>query len=122
MKNHLAIQFGKIEGLGPLGLQGQDGAAAPGRFNLFISGAIGLITAIAMIWFTFNFLIGALGIIMSEGDKNKLESAKNRITTGMIGLIVTIAGIFIIQAFGSLIGIGNFILSPTQIIDIIAPK
>jgi hypothetical protein len=120
--NKLAqINFGELRGIGPLGLENLSGSAAPGRFNLFISGAIGLMTAIAMIWFIFNFIIGAIGIISAGGDKGKVESARNKITTGLAGIVVVIASIFIIQAFGSLIGIGDIILNPTSIIDSLNP-
>jgi hypothetical protein len=127
MKNQLlAFNLGDLRGIGPLGLEGELGeaavkGAAPSRFNLFISGAIGLMTVVAMIWFTINFILGAIGLMTSGGDKGKLETAKNKITTGLIGLVVVIAAIFIIQFFGSLLGIGSIILRPTDIINLIAP-
>ena len=121
MKNLIAFNLGDLRGLGPLGLEGESGGAAPARFNLFISGAIGLMTVVALIWFTITFIIGAIGIIGSGGDKGALEAARNKITTGLIGVVVVIAAVFIVQAFGSIIGVGDIILSPTQIIERIAP-
>ncbi len=123
MKDLIAqINIGPLRGLGPLGLETDPtGETASSRFSSFLSGAIGLITIIAAIWFTFNFLIGAIGVITASGDKAKVESARNRITTGIIGLVVVVAGIFIIQLLGSLIGLGDIILSPTDIINKIAP-
>lgn len=117
-----AINLGKLEGLGPLGLEGKTAEQAPTLFNLFISGVIGLMTTIAFIWFTFNFVIGAIGIITAGGDKGKIESARARITTGIIGIVVVISSLFIIQLLGSLTGVGNIILRPTDIINLISPK
>lgn len=118
------IDLGQLRGLGPLGLEtfSSGTGVAPSLFNLFISGVIGLMTVIALLWFTFNFIIGAIGIITSGGDKGKLESARERLTTGIIGVVVVVAAIFLVQLVGSLIGIGNIILRPTEIIDFIAPK
>ncbi|OGM05441.1 hypothetical protein A2125_01240 [Candidatus Woesebacteria bacterium GWB1_43_5] len=120
MKNLAAIDFGNLRGLGPLGLEGAEGGAgAPGLFNKFLSGAIGLITIIAAIWFTINFFIGAIGVITAGGDKGKLENARSRIFVGVIGLVITIAAIFIIDLFGSIIGLD--ILNPAEFIYQFSP-
>ena len=124
MKDKIAqINLGQLKGIGPLGLENDPtGTTSKATFNKFLSSAIGLMTIVALIWFTITFIIGAIGIISSGGDKGAMETARNRITTGIIGVVVVIASIFIIQAFGSLIGIGDIILKPTDIIDLIAPK
>ncbi|AKM83109.1 hypothetical protein A2422_04005 [Candidatus Woesebacteria bacterium RIFOXYC1_FULL_31_51] len=98
---------GGFKGFGPLGLEGgQDGVSV---FVNFLSSAIGLITIIAIIWFIFIFLIGAVGIISSGGDKNSLESAKKKISSGVIGIAVTILAIFIIKLIGVLLGITDIL-------------
>ncbi|KKT67477.1 MAG: hypothetical protein UX25_C0022G0006 [Candidatus Woesebacteria bacterium GW2011_GWC2_45_9] len=94
---------GGFKGIGPLGLD--EGQSPLGVFTQFISSAIGLMTIIAIIWFIFVLISGAIGIISAGGDKASLESARKRITTGIIGLVVVVAGIFIIDLIGSLIGI-----------------
>ncbi len=117
--NKLAqIQIGPIRGFGNLGLEGQTtGEIAGSRFSGFLSGAIGLMTVIAAIWFIFNFISGAIAIISAGGDKGKIESARSRITTGIVGIVVVIASLFIIQLLGSLIGLGDIILNPAAIIE-----
>lgn len=92
-----------FRGIGPLGLK--EGQAPLDVFTQFISSAIGLMTIIAIIWFIFVLISGAIAIISAGGDKATLESARKRITTGIIGLVVVVAGIFIIDLIGSLIGI-----------------
>jgi hypothetical protein len=122
MKNLAQLDFGKLRGFGPLGLENQTtGSGAMGVFSNFISSAIGLITIIAIIWFIFVFISGALGIISSGGDKAALESAKKRITSGAIGLVVVIAGMFIIQLIGRIIGIPD-ILNIGALFNKIAPS
>ncbi len=100
-----------LKGIGPLGLEkGQDATTI---FTKFISSAIGLMTVIAIIWFIFVLIMGAIGIISSGGDKASLETARKRITTGIVGLVVVIAAIFIIDLIGRLIGLPDILDLPT---------
>jgi len=96
-----------LKGFGPLGLeQNQDGVSV---FSTFISSAVGLITLIGIIWFIFLFLIGAIGIITSGGDKQALEGAKKKISSGIIGLVVMLFAIFIILFIGNILGLDNIL-------------
>mgnify|MGYP001558368510 CR=1 FL=1 len=111
MINYLAqIQIapeGGFKGFGALGLeQNQNGVTV---FATFISSAIGLITLIAIIWFVFIFLTGAVGIITSGGDKNSNESARKKISSGIIGLVITVFGILIVRLIGNIIGLGDIL-------------
>ena len=99
-----------FRGFGPLGLE--EGQSAPEVFTQFISGTIGLMTIIAIIWFVILMIMGAIGIISSGGDKASLESARKRITTGIIGFVVVIAAIFIVQLIGQIIGIPELLNLP----------
>lgn len=106
------------KGFGPLGLENRlydEGALI---FAGFISSAIGLITIIAVIWFIFIITTGALGIISSGSDKQALEGAKKKIASGLIGLIVTISGLFILNLVGTLLGIPT-ILEFTKMFNLI---
>lgn len=93
---------GGFTGFGPLGNPTGSGVST---FAKFISSVIGLMTIIAIIWFVFTFITGAIGMIGAGGDKAAVESAKKRITTGLIGLVVVIAAIFIFDLLGKLVGI-----------------
>ncbi|MEK7550969.1 MAG: hypothetical protein AAB535_04290 [Patescibacteria group bacterium] len=109
MKN-LAIDLappGGFKGFGKLGLENGSSEGALGIFSNFISSAIGLMTIIAIIWFIFTFIIGAIGIITAGSDKNTLESARKKIITGIIGLVVTIAAIFVVDLISTLLGFGG---------------
>ncbi len=94
---------GGLKGYGPLGLeQGQDGVTT---FATFISSSIGLISLVGIIWFVFIFIIGALGIITSGGEKNAMESAKKKISSGAIGVVVILLGLLVVRFFGTLFGL-----------------
>lgn len=102
-----------FKGFGPLGLEG--GEDAPSTFNKFLSSTIGIMTIIAIIWFIFMFISGAIGIIASGGDKAALEAARKKIATGIVGIVVVIAAVFLIDLIGDLIGIPN-ILNPAELL------
>jgi hypothetical protein len=61
-------------------------------------------TIVAGIWFMFTFLIGAIGIITSGGDKGAYETARKRITTGLVGLIIVVFSVAIINLIGKFLG------------------
>lgn len=72
-----------------------------------ISSAIGLISIIGIIWYVFIFITGAIGVMSAGGDKQALETAKKKITTGLIGLVVVIIGFFVLDFIGFLLGFGS---------------
>lgn len=110
-----------FKGFGKLGLEGENAKTSPLIFTQFISSAIGLITVIAIIWFIFTFLIGAIGFISSGGDKNTIESSKKKIASGLIGLVVTVLAIFIIKLIGRLIGLPYILDFPYMFGRLISP-
>lgn len=102
----------KGPGTGPLSDPTKGGGTGIEAFTKFISSTIGLMTIIAIIWFIFTLITGAIAMTTAGSDKASLENARKKITTGLIGLVVTIAAIFIIQLIGVLIGIPNILKLP----------
>ena len=111
---------GGFRGFGPLGLEGKDPTDAPGLFTQFLSSTVGIITVIAFIWFVFLLLTGAFGLMTAGSDKAQVENARKRITSGVVGLVVVIAAIFLVDLFGTLLGIPN-ILNPAILLERISP-
>lgn len=114
MNNVLALTDNKLgtpaSGIGKLGLSG-GASQAPDVFNLFLSSVIGLMTIVAAIWFLFVFFGGAYTILNGGGNKGAFEEGRKKITMGALGLVAIVGGIFLIDLFGSLLGLTN-ILSP----------
>lgn len=111
-----------FRGFGKLGLENvTDTSTAGDIFNNFLSSVIGIITIIGFIWFVFLVITGALSIMTSGGDKAKAESARQRLTTGLVGLVILIAAVFIIDLVGKLLGIEN-ILDPATLLNNISPS
>jgi len=113
------IDVGGIEGLGPLGLEGRGSEEAPTLFNQLFSTVVGVMTVIGFVWFVIQFLLGAVGVITSGGDKAALESAKKKLSTGIIGVVVVIAAIFIIDLVGYILGVN--LLGGATFIDTLVP-
>lgn len=104
-------------GTSPLGNVTDNGI---NTFATFMSTAIGLITLIGIIWFVFIFLTGAVGIIASGGDKGALESAKKKLSTGVVGLVILVSATFLIDFLGYLLGFGSAnILNLTHLFSLI---
>lgn len=121
MNNQLAIDVGQqLKGLGPLGLEGTLAGAGPSVFNAFLTSAIGLMTIIASIWFIFLMIIGAIGIMAAGGDKAAIETGRKRITTGIVGLVIVLAAIFIVGLIGYIFGL-EYILDPGGYIEDLRP-
>ncbi|KKS96230.1 MAG: hypothetical protein UV71_C0001G0104 [Microgenomates group bacterium GW2011_GWC1_43_13] len=95
-----------LEGIGKLGRPGPEPITL---FADFISGVVALLTVIAVIWAVFSIITGAISIISSGGDKQALESARKKITNGIIGLVVVIAALFIIEIVAYFLGINGIL-------------
>lgn len=92
-------------GFGILGLVGKKSSQASFIFADIITSIVGIISVVAIIWFVIIIITGSLSIMTAGGDKNALESAKKKISNGLIGLVGVIIGIFIVQLIGMLFGI-----------------
>ena len=89
-------------GTGPLA---NPGTGAVGIFSKFISGVIGVLTIVAILWAIFSIITGAISIISSGGDKQALESARKKITTGIIGLVIVLIALLLIELVGYFLGL-----------------
>lgn len=80
-----------------------ENAGDPGKnFGNFLGGLMSAIMAIAVLAVLLFLIWGAIEWITSGGDKSKVESARNKITNAILGLIVlaaTTALFMLIQQF-----------------------
>lgn len=73
-----------------------------------ISTLLNLVLVIAAI-LVFAYLIwGGIEWITSGGDKSKTESARNKITAAIVGLVVLVASYAILQLVLQILGLGGF--------------
>jgi cytochrome bd-type quinol oxidase subunit 2 len=69
-----------------------------------ISGLLNLVMIIAAVLVFLYLIMGGIEWITSGGDKGKTESARNKITAAIIGLIILAASYAILQLALSLLG------------------
>ncbi|MBU0570382.1 hypothetical protein KKB40_06450 [Patescibacteria group bacterium] len=110
-----------LEGLGQPGLAGVDSGTAPDVLDSVLSIIIGTLTTIAAIWFVFQIIIGAYNWMSAGGDKGAVQQAQQKITNGLIGLIIVVAAIFILDFVGTLLGL-PFATSPADFIRATGPS
>lgn len=94
----------------------KDGAAiiVGGQLNKVISTIIGVMTAVAAIWFIFQFIIAGYQWIQSGGEKNNIEQARDKITNSLIGLIIVVSAWIVMGVLGGILGLN--ILNPGEIL------
>ena len=90
------------------------------NFDLIISNILGLFTIIGALIFVIYFLIAAIEWITAGGDTGKISSARDKMTQGVIGLIILVASYAILGLIGSVIGLD--LIDPVTQIEKIIPK
>ena len=70
-----------------------------------LSGIIGLVFLLGFLLTLAYFLTGGIQWITSQGDKGALESARNKITHALIGLIIVAAAYAVFKLIGNFFGI-----------------
>lgn len=79
------------------------------------NGSVTLANLIAILWktililgglaFLLYFLWGGIEWIMAGGDKQKIETARNKITQGLIGLAILAGSLVIVKFIGPALGL-----------------
>jgi hypothetical protein len=85
-----------------IGNAGKDGGTAVG---LLIGNIVGGIMIVAFLLAFFILLSGGISWITAGGDKAQLESARNKITNSIVGLIIVAAVWGIMAVVGPFLGI-----------------
>jgi len=73
--------------------------------NKLISLGISVGFLVAAVIFVFMFIMGGIRWITSEGDKTKVETARNQITHALIGLLLTFFLFVILEIIEQFFGI-----------------
>ena len=118
MKTIFAQDLGRIggEGLGPFA-NVSGGSEGLQNISKLVSSIIGVMTISGFIWFIFQFLIGGFSWITSGGDKAKLQSARDRITNSLIGLVVVVVSWAMLSLAGQFFGVDFTLSNPDDVIN-----
>lgn len=77
-------------------------------FPSLISGVMNIVLIIGTVLVLFYLIWGGIDWLTSGGDKGKTESARNKITAAVIGLIIIVASWAIMTFVQRLLGISVF--------------
>lgn len=88
---------------GSLGSGGNE--AGPPALGAIISSLIGVILIMAFVTTLLYMLLGGFDWVTSGGDKTKLQSARDKITNALIGLVVVGASWAVMMIVGNFLGL-----------------
>ncbi len=89
-------------------IQNTTGFSGSTTISDLIKRALPLIYSVAGIALLIYLLIGGYGYLVSQGDPKAIASARSKITTALIGLVIVFISYWIVQAVGLLLGINAF--------------
>lgn len=88
---------------------GQGGGAS--FVSALVTTAITIILVIGSLYFFFQLITGAVDWIRSGGDKASLESARGKVISAVIGLVLLFSAWAIIRLIGTIFNINLFQLT-----------
>ncbi len=80
-----------------------------GTFENALGVGINILFLIAILLCLLYLIWGGIDWSRSEGDKQKVDSAKKRVTYAIVGLIIVFLAFFIIRVIGSVFGVSNLV-------------
>lgn len=73
--------------------------------DTLVQTGVTLLIVAAIILSLFFLVLGGIRWIMSEGDKQKVASARAQLTYAIIGLLVVLLSFFIVNVIGGIFGV-----------------
>lgn len=104
MKNFLALDLKPITGF-DTGFTANPLADPASRFSSAVSNIIGVITIFAGLSFVIWFVIGAFTWITSADNTQKLDQAKNQMSSAILGLVIVILTVPLVYVIGRVLGL-----------------
>jgi hypothetical protein len=77
------------------------------QLETIISGIIGVMTIIGVIYFTLQIILAGFTLISSQGDPKELETGKKRLTNSVLGLAIVVLAYGLGALLASLLGMNN---------------
>lgn len=89
-----------------------------------ISEVIGVLSIVAVIWFVIQIILAGYALLSAGGDEKKIESARSRLTHGVLGLTIVVIALGLGALIASLTGLstGGNIFDLQQLFNNLAPK
>ncbi len=93
--------------LDPVGVDPNKYGNATLTAEKIIGQVIGILTIVAFIYFAIQMILAGYAYFTSEGDKGKIETARKRLTEGILGAFIVVIALGLAALIASLAGIDN---------------
>lgn len=90
-----------------IGLNPSNSDDAIMRLDNTISAIIGILTLVAFIFFVIQVILAGYAFISGQGDEKKIESARKRLTNGILGITIVVVAFGITALLANIMGLGN---------------
>ena len=77
-------------------------------FGLMINSILSIVMVVALLLVLLYLILGGIEWITSGGDKGKTESARNKITSAIIGIIILAASYALVTLVAWVLGFASF--------------
>ena len=94
----------KYKDFEPIGGMGQAGSDPAAQVEKIVSGFIGFLTVIAVIYFVFQIIFAGYAWITAAEDPQKLKQARDKIGQSLIGLVIVFFSMAIVGVIAYLLG------------------
>jgi len=98
-----------------VGIQVDESSNGVLELDNIISTVIGVLTLVAFIYFVIQVILAGYAFISGQGDEKKIESARKRLTDGILGITIVVIAFGITALIAKLIGLDNIFDLPTII-------
>jgi hypothetical protein len=74
-----------------------------------VGNIIGILTILGVIYFIFQIIFAGYAFMSAQGDPKSMESARKRLTDGILGLTIIIVAVGLGSLLATLMGITNIL-------------
>jgi cytochrome bd-type quinol oxidase subunit 2 len=86
-------------------LKGSGVDATPAAFSAILKTFIEILLLGGVIIFIFQFMLGGIKWITSQGDEGKVKEARQQVTQALVGLVIVFLVFFILKIIGIVFGL-----------------
>ncbi len=85
------------------------GSSPETTMERIISVIIGVLSAVAFIYFAIQIIFAGYEFMSAQGDPKRIEGAKNRLTMGVLGIVIVVVAVTLANLLGRLAGIESIL-------------
>jgi len=86
------------------------------QLETIVSGVIGVLTIVGFIYFAIQVILAGYAFLSSKGEAAKLEAARDRLTNGILGIVVVVIAFGLTAFLGNLLGL-KYVFNVSEFIN-----